>query len=64
MLEEQEIKKEIKFLELSIKVSVLEKMLLDNSIINKEEYDKLCQELIAEIIHIFNEKAKQNANLS
>ena len=65
MQEEFEVKKDIRFLELNIKVSVLEKLLIDNKIINKEDYDALCQELINDVIRKFAEsiqKAKDAVN--
>lgn len=64
-MEELEVKKDIRFLELNIKVSVLEKLLLENKIIDKETYETLCQELIGEIVKKFAEniqKAKNAAN--
>lgn len=64
-MEELEVKKDIRFLELNIKVSVLEKLLLDNKIIDRETYDSLCKELIGQIVKQFAEniqKAKDAAN--
>jgi len=64
-MEELEVKKDIRFLELNIKVSVLEKLLLDNKIIDRETYDSLCKELIGQIVKQFAEniqKAKDATN--
>lgn len=64
-MEELEVKKDIRFLELNIKVSVLEKLLLDNKIIDRETYESLCKELIGQIVKQFADniqKAKDAAN--
>lgn len=60
MSDEDDIKRQIQYLELNLKISIIEKLLIKNNLLNEDEYKKEYESLIDQII----QKYKENANIT